>query len=342
MNNIKLKKSIKYIVILIAVICTAVIFKKSAAVREIICLLVVSLFITYMLKPFYMKLVDLEIGRSTSAIILVSGSVLVCVCLFMLIIPCFFNENMNIKYIMQGIQNLTEQIYKNLKPGRGSGILYRITDTLYYKIQEIVMGISGKIYEILMKLSGILVYVVVIPIVVYYFLMDGRKISHGILNFLPIRTRSRASNIVRHIDIVLGRYIFSQVLLSFLIGIVTFVILLILKVDFPFILSLINAFFNIIPYFGPIFGAIPAVLVGFMKSPRTAIYIMVCLYVLQQIEGNILSPKVTAESVSMHPLSVIFLIILGEKAAGFVGMVAVIPIAAVVKIIYKDLTYYIF
>lgn len=115
-----------------------------------------------------------------------------------------------------------------------------------------------------------------------------------------------------------------------------------MKIDFPIILSVLNAFFNIIPYFGPIFGAIPAIAIALIQSPEKALWTAVCLYVLQQIEGNILSPKVTADSISMHPLVVILLLIIGGEIAGFIGMVLAVPLGVIIKVMYEDLNYYMF
>jgi len=148
--------------------------------------------------------------------------------------------------------------------------------------------------------------------------------------------------ILDDIDKVLGRYIISQFMLCLIIGVLTFIILIFLRVDFPVILSLLNAIFNIIPYFGPLFGAIPAVIMALLKSPKTAMYTALWLYGIQQIEGNIISPKVTGDSVSMHPLLVILLLIIGGKLGGFVGMVLAVPIGVAIKVIYEDLNYYIF
>ena len=127
-----------------------------------------------------------------------------------------------------------------------------------------------------------------------------------------------------------------------IIGIVTFIILIGLKVNFPVILSILNAFFNIVPYFGPIFGAVPAILIALIDSPQQALWTAVWLYMLQQIEGNILSPKITGDSISMHPLIVILLLIIGGEAAGFLGMILAVPLGVIVKVIYEDLNYYLF
>ncbi|NFF68538.1 AI-2E family transporter, partial [Clostridium sporogenes] len=131
-------------------------------------------------------------------------------------------------------------------------------------------------------------------------------------------------------------------ILCLIITILTFLVLVGLGIKLPILLSLINGFSNIIPYFGPVIGSLPAILIAFTKSPKTALWALILLYSIQQIEGDILSPKITGDSVDMHPLTVILLLLIGGKIYGFVGMVLAIPIGVIMKIIYEDLNYYLF
>ncbi len=149
-------------------------------------------------------------------------------------------------------------------------------------------------------------------------------------------------NVFEDIDKILARYIISQIILCLIITILTFLVLIGLGIKLPILLSLINGFFNIIPYFGPVIGSLPAILIAFTKSPKTALWALILLYFIQQIEGDILSPKITGDSVDMHPLTVILLLLIGGKIYGFAGMVLAIPIGVIMKIIYEDLNYYLF
>ena len=99
---------------------------------------------------------------------------------------------------------------------------------------------------------------------------------------------------------------------------------------------------NIIPYFGPIFGAVPIIIVAFLDSVNKGIWVSILLLLLQQIEGNILSPKITGESTDIHPLVVIIILLIGEKLGGFTGMILAVPIGVIIKVIYEDINYYLF
>ena len=187
-----------------------------------------------------------------------------------------------------------------------------------------------------------LIKLALIPVLTYYLISDGEFIAKKLLLILPGKERQLLKDIARDADKVLSRYVFSQLILSFIIGVLTFVALVILRVDFPLWLSLFNAVLNIIPYFGPIIGAIPAVLFALIQSTEKAIWTAVLMFAIQQIEGDLLSPKLVGDSISIHPVMIILLLLLGQQLGGFIGMVLAVPAAVIVKVIYEDINYHLF
>ncbi len=87
---------------------------------------------------------------------------------------------------------------------------------------------------------------------------------------------------------------------------------------------------------------VPAVIVALMISPAKALWVLIGMILIQQIEGNILSPKITGDSIEMHPFVIIVLLLIGDKFGGFIGMIVVVPIAVVIKVLYDDINYYLF
>ncbi|BAH06268.1 AI-2E family transporter [Clostridium kluyveri] len=336
------KRKIKYAILAAIFIALIIIAFKVSVLREIIYLILISFLISYTLKPIQKIMVNKGISEKISAFILIALVGLFIISIFAILIPSLFKESLSLNNAIYSIQNLVDNIYGKLKLIQGNRTIHVLINNFNRKIDGEVTVMFTRIFDSLMKMGQNILYVVVIPVITYYFLSEGECINEKVLSTFPIKSRGIIKNISCHADKILGRYIISQLMLSGFIGIVTFFILLILKVDFPIILSVLNAFFNIIPYFGPIFGAIPAIAIALIESPEKAIWTAICLYVLQQIEGNILSPKVTADSISMHPLVVILLLIIGGEIAGFIGMVLAVPLGVIIKVMYEDLNYYMF
>ncbi|HBJ2613975.1 TPA: AI-2E family transporter, partial [Clostridium botulinum] len=221
-------------------------------------------------------------------------------------------------------------------------ILGGILNKINVKIESYTVSIGENILNKFVGFGENILDYAVIPIIVYYFLAAGNKIIQKFFMIFPVKVRGIVKNVFEDIDKILARYIISQIILCLIITILTFLVLVGLGIKLPILLSLINGFFNIIPYFGPVIGSLPAILIAFTKSPKTALWALILLYSIQQIEGDILSPKITGDSVDMHPLTVILLLLIGGKIYGFLGMVLAIPIGVIMKIIYEDLNYYLF
>ena len=336
------KVSIKYIITAAVLAIFIVFIIVSSLLREIIGLIFISFLIAYTLKPIHNSMLNRGLNRRMGAFFLVGLLILFVVGTFAILIPSLFDESLNLNSAAEGIQNMIDGFYMKLKPVQNNRIIYSLISSLNGKIDSGIVNTCSKMFDFIIYMGQNILSIIVIPIIVYYFLADGECINGKMLSVFPMGSRGVIEKMCCHADKILGRYIISQLILSGFVGVVTFFILVTLKVEFPIILSVLNAFFNIIPYFGPIFGALPAVIIALIKSPRAALWTALWLYVLQQIEGNILSPKVTGDSISMHPLVIILLLIIGGKAAGFVGMVLAVPLGAIVKIVYEDLNYYLF
>ena len=115
-----------------------------------------------------------------------------------------------------------------------------------------------------------------------------------------------------------------------------------LRLKMPLVLSVVNGVVNIIPYFGPIIGGVPIVFIAMTSSITKGIIALVGVFIIQQVEGDLLAPKITGDCISMHPVTIILLLMLGEKIAGVAGMILCVPIAVIIKVIYDDINYYLF
>lgn len=337
-----MKNKLKYIISILIIFMLAYIFYISEIIRNISYIVFISFIVAYTLKPFNDYLVRRGIKREIASIILLLGVCSLIVGSIIFLIPAMLKESTSINKTSRQILKYITLINEKIKLMRDNPSENRAFFILYNKIDYIVKGFVSGLIELSMKVGQNLLAVAVIPVVSYYFLSDSNNIKNKFLILFSVRWRNIIRKTMEDIDKNLSRYIVGQLTLSFIISILTFIILFSLKVDYPIILSVLNGVFNIIPYFGPIFGAIPAIIVAFMESPKEALWTAIWLYILQLVEGNIICPKITGDSINMHPLLVIILLLIGEKLGGFAGMILIIPISVVIKVIYEDLNYYLY
>jgi predicted PurR-regulated permease PerM len=342
MNKIMRFTIFRYALILIISLSAVYLLSTNPIIKEVLGTLLIAFVIAYSLKPVQDKLIEKGIGKKISSIIILLGLLIGIVVILVFLIPNVIKETLNIGSTFDEFEGIIQNINKGIENLSSNKYFKNVISMALKKVENVVTGFFENAFDSLFEKSGNLLSFAVIPILVYYILSDGHKIGKSIIVFIPLRRRPVLRKLSQDINLVLSKYILSQFLLSALISIMTFIVLLVLGVDFPLLLSLLNGIFNVIPYFGPLLGALPPILVALLTSPKTALWTALLLNFVQQIEGDIISPKITGETVNIHPLFIILLLIAGGKVGGFVGMVMAVPVAVIVKVILEDLDYYMY
>ncbi|MBP9920966.1 MAG: AI-2E family transporter, partial [Proteiniclasticum sp.] len=111
--------------------------------------------------------------------------------------------------------------------------------------------------------------------------------------------------------------------------------LLILGVEYWLILGMLAGIGDLIPYIGPFLGAIPAVFIALTTDPWKAVWVIVAFLIIQQLEGNLISPKIVGHSVGLHPALIIFMLLVGGALWGLVGLLVAVPLAGVIKVLLE-------
>ena len=333
---IKLSIALIFIILFIA-------YLNSSIFREIINLILISAILAYVLKPLRDSITrKLKITKRKATLIVMLSICLIIALIFIILIPKLVRELGNSVYMIEDFSNYIKEFKSNIKFLDKSPIASTVYDDIEVKFWGYIMELSRNLINWIIEFANNLIAIAIIPIISYYFLSDGEKISNKMYLLIPKEKRTVTKRIIEDINLLLERYIVSQIILSIATGIMCLILFIGIDLRFAILLSIINAIFNIVPYFGAFFGGIPAVIVGFMDSPTKALWAVIGILVIQQIEGNILAPKVTADSTNIHPLVIIILLLIGEKMFGVFGMIMAVPLGVIIKVIYDDLNYYLF
>ena len=208
--------------------------------------------------------------------------------------------------------------------------------------QALFAGVQGAI--------GGIVFMVTVPIIVFYLLLDARKIRESLIKFAPKQAASEIQNLLNRLARMLNHYIRGQLKLSFIMFAITTIALSIFGVKNALLLGLLAGITEVIPIIGPIIALIPALLVSFFTQSDFGILayvdagwlralIVVGFYIgLQYVEGNFMVPRIMGKDLNLHPLTVMFSLLAGGYLAGLFGMILALPIAACLKVIFE--TYY--
>ncbi len=206
---------------------------------------------------------------------------------------------------------------------------------LMERIEIALENLAGKFTVVLMGAFANIVSLIISPILAFYFLRDHKSMRERTLQYVPAKYRGDVQNIMREINIALNGFFRGQLLVCLFVGIFIYAGLFFLKIPYALFIGLVAGLFDIIPYFGPVLGFLPAAAFALMKSPLTVLWVFLIFVAANQIENGIISPKIIGDRVGLHPLIVIFAVFVGGDLMGIVGMLLAIPVAATIRVILE-------
>ncbi|MBM4762387.1 AI-2E family transporter [Bacillus sp. B15-48] len=196
------------------------------------------------------------------------------------------------------------------------------------------MYLEGILSSLLSSLKGILnsvVMIAIIPFIAFYMLKDIDTMKKSAWYMTPKSWREQGKQFLKDVDKSLGSYIRGQLIVCLVIGILATFLLFLAGMPYSLLLGFIVGITNVIPYFGPIIGAVPAVIIAATISMKMVILCLVIVFSLQFLEGNVLSPIIVGKSLHMHPLVIMFALIAGGEIGGILGLIIAVPVLVVLR-----------
>lgn len=316
-------------------------FKQFIAV--LITPILISLALYYMFRPIVHKVRSLKkdkINKSLSIVIVFIAFILV----FGFILTYAGSIiSYEFKGLSKELPEITQQAKLKLE-------VYLKTSTFIDKYKVDIKSNYGNIAKILIPsgdsiqsasswlssaisaITNITTVLVVVPFILFYFLRDDMFFYIRLLRKIPKSYRRAIAKIIKETDKTLGSYVISQATIALILGGLTYIGYLIIGLKYSFILATFVCITSFIPIFGVILGTIPAIIVGISTDPMMVVYILIIIVVVQQIEGNFISPYIMGKSLKIHPLTVILIFLAAASVYGFIGMLMVVPVYAVLKV----------
>lgn len=212
------------------------------------------------------------------------------------------------------------------------GLHERIDET-FLSLEQSLDQMVTNLIEILRGLIGSIIFFAIIPFIVFYMLKDYDQMKKALWYLTPRKWRHSSQMFIRDIDESLGLYIRGQLLVCLLMAIIASIAFWLAGMKYPLLLGIIIGITDIIPYFGPIIGAIPALIIAATISSKMIVIVGVIILILQFLEGNLLSPVIVGKSLRMHPIIIMIALLLGGEVGGVVGLIIAVPIIAIMKVL---------
>ena len=269
-------------------------------------------------------------------------SIAVIAVLFSFIIPELLkNVNSIITQITAYAPKIEDTVSDFLRRFNMEGSLATIIATITNAIQEffsqtfmLISKSLGSVINATINITAAIIDVFIgIFITIYLwaskekFIAQAKKLSYA---YLPSKFVDKSISLCREANKIFGGFISGKIIDSAIIGVLCYIGMLILDIPYALLISVIVGVTNVIPYFGPFIGAIPSILLLLMVEPIEAIWFAIFIFILQQIDGNFIGPKILGESTGLSAIWVIFAVTVFGGIFGFMGMLIGVPLFAMI------------
>lgn len=308
---------------------------------DIILMLAVSVLLTFIFHPFVCALEKKGFSRGWAIFaLLLTTSLLVFLGIYFLI-PVLSEQMTTLSESMKHT-NL-KQTLTNFDRGISRFIPFVRPGTVYSRIESfastIIMDLLNSMSFFLSSLLSLAAVLVIVPFMTFFILRDNKTIVKGIINIVPNRYFEMSYSVIRQISVHLGRFVRGWLFDAFMVGLLSGIGLSLLGINNAIPIGIVAGIGHLIPYFGPIIGGIPAIIISvaqfgdFSMLPK----IVIMFLGVYAVDNGLIQPNVFSKSVDMHPIIIIILIIAGSQIMGILGMLLAVPAATVIRTAAKEI-----
>jgi predicted PurR-regulated permease PerM len=264
---------------------------------------------------------------------------------FALVIPKAVTDLTNFIKDIPNIVKFIQEWFNDLRNGNLGTIIQKLEeyinlDKQLSNLSEYIRSSLENVVSFLVASTATLLDLLMTPIITFYYLKEKDKIIGVITSIIPEKIKPTVYKLGSDINRILSGFIRGQLIIALIIGVLTGIAAAILRVPYAITIGIQAGITNIIPYFGPWIGGILPAILALMISPARALWMVIAIIVIQQGEGDLISPQIMSHSVGLHPLLVMFSVLFFGSAFGIVGMVGGVPLMAILITIGKYIIEY--
>jgi putative permease len=301
---------------------------------DLILTLILSLFIAFILRPYVLFLeFRLGIRRIYSVVIIFLLLGMILIIGSVVFVPVAIER---LKVLYDSFKNFPlDQKLNEAAVNISSGIPFLNPETVTKKVHEIIQSGVQSLKDMLASAAGFLVNLVIIPFITFFILAEGDAALKRTIERVPNKYFEMTLNVLNKIQLELVGYLHGWFLDSVIVGFLNIIAFYIIGVNYAILLGVFAGICNLIPYVGPFFGVIPAILISLTQYGdfRQAFSILLITLVFVQLLDNvIIQPLCFSKTVDMHPVTVIIVLIIGNSLMGIAGMLLAIPLATILMV----------
>lgn len=197
--------------------------------------------------------------------------------------------------------------------------------------------VLGGLLAVVSGLTGFVIKLALVLVISFYLVLDSRRFRDTIVSLAPARHRQHVLFVESTVATIGGGYLRGQLILAAIIGVLDTLGVMFFGVPYPLIIGVIAAVTELIPMVGPILGAIPAIGLALLAPFPTVLWVALYFFAVQQLEGNLLVPRISGDAVGLHPLAAMLALLAGFELAGVLGGLFAVPLAGVLYVLVAQI-----
>lgn len=207
-------------------------------------------------------------------------------------------------------------------------------DTSVFSTQ--IAPASESVFKLTVGIFSNLLSFISLFVFTFYLLWERNHLKEVLTNFVGEDMGNRIFGIVLKIEKRLGGWVRGQFILCFIIGLMTYVSLILLRIDYALPLAIVAGVLEMVPTIGPIISAIPAVIIGLATSPLLGLVLAALYFIIQQVENHLIVPNVMKKVTGLSPLLIIIALMIGGKMMGVLGVILAVPMVLVIQVLVQE------
>ena len=307
---------------------------------DIIILLVISIFIAMIYHPLVTLLENSGLKRIFAVLLVFAVSGVVIFFGLNVLIPKIANQinALTLTFNQNNINDITAEVELIIK----EYIPFIPSEEIVLKFREffsdLIFNSVNNISNIVTSIVSVISISIIVPFMTFFILKDHTSIINGIINIVPNKYFEFSYYVLSEIGFQLGRFIRGWIFDAFIVGTLVAIGLAILGIQNSIIIGVIAGIGHLIPYFGPVIGGIPALIISLIQFGNMSMLpeITILFIIIYSIDNGYIQPNIFSKSTDLHPLMIILLILMGSQIMGVLGMLIAIPAATVIKTAAKE------
>lgn len=306
-------------------------------IRDIVGIFIAAILLSALIDPFASWLAQRKIPRALAVAIVYTFVIALTAVFVVALVPVITEQGTELlsnasEYYQQAAQSIGQIQQLQGGPGILEGVFGALesyqselgnpVDSLFSTVKGVVGGVGATF---------------IVFVLAFYMVVEEERMGHYFKRLVPIEYRPYMAHLLKKMQNKMGQWLRAQLILGLIVGIGVYIGLKILGVEYALLLALIAGVLEIVPYLGPILAVVPALIIGLAQSPIIGLSVMLLYLLVQQIENNILVPKIMQTVTGLNPVISIIALLVGLKAGGIIGAILAIPLAMMGIVILEDL-----